>query len=367
MSADRLSVWYGTSLVGIIIRTETDRMEFTYAGDWLAREFPISQSLPLDRGWKCGVTDHNYFANLLPEGLARQAIARRLGIAEDSDFGLLARLGRDCAGALVIVPECDNPVPRDIDYAPLPIAELTRAAHATTDGERHYPGGIVRFSFAGHQDKWAVYLDAHNNFFCSCRRRTFLASSPGTATVSYPATIVSEKATLSVDSTRRTHAKPSESPLRASMRRTEGLASSQFSAASVPSATIVPPTPAPLFPGSSPPPFSAMPMATGRTSPFSSTIGPAAGTSLLSTISSPPMPTPMSIASSPWPSEFSAIPATFATPIGKPLQLVDIDSKAKYFVKVAAGLSPARPTHENAPSLSGGGESAAWFQELFRR
>jgi hypothetical protein len=49
------------------------------------------------------------------------------------------------------------------------------------------------------------------------------------------------------------------------------------------------------------------------------------------------------------------------------LQLVDIDSKAKYFVKVAAGLSPARPTHENAPSLSGGGESAAWFQELFRR
>jgi serine/threonine-protein kinase HipA len=45
-----------------------------------------------------------FFHGLLPEGNARRVIAYDLGLAADDDFGLLAALGKDCAGALVIQP-----------------------------------------------------------------------------------------------------------------------------------------------------------------------------------------------------------------------------------------------------------------------
>jgi serine/threonine-protein kinase HipA len=50
-----------------------------------------------------------FFDGLLPEGEARRIIAYDLGIAESDTFGLLAQLGRDCAGALAILPNDESP------------------------------------------------------------------------------------------------------------------------------------------------------------------------------------------------------------------------------------------------------------------
>ena len=41
----------------------------------------------------------NWFCNLLPEGMVREAIVQRLRIPND-DFALLAAIGGECAGAV---------------------------------------------------------------------------------------------------------------------------------------------------------------------------------------------------------------------------------------------------------------------------
>ena len=51
---------------------------------------------------------HRFFANLLPEGAARARIVRRHRIP-DVDFDLLRAFGGECAGALLILPEDQQP------------------------------------------------------------------------------------------------------------------------------------------------------------------------------------------------------------------------------------------------------------------
>jgi hypothetical protein len=52
-----------------------------------------------------------FLDGLLPEGDARQAIARDFGVTTDDTYGLIRAVGRDCAGALVIQPD-DEPAPQ---------------------------------------------------------------------------------------------------------------------------------------------------------------------------------------------------------------------------------------------------------------
>lgn len=62
--------------------------------------FPISASLPLSQASWPASRAHAFFANLLPEGMAREAVCQRLGISVDNDVALLTALGDDTAGAL---------------------------------------------------------------------------------------------------------------------------------------------------------------------------------------------------------------------------------------------------------------------------
>jgi serine/threonine-protein kinase HipA len=50
-----------------------------------------------------------FFEGLLPEGGIRDQIARDLKLSSDNSFGLLAELGRDCAGAVVLLREGATP------------------------------------------------------------------------------------------------------------------------------------------------------------------------------------------------------------------------------------------------------------------
>jgi len=114
----------------------------------------LSLSLPLtNQRYAHGVV-RAFLDGLLPEGEARQAIARDVGVDRDDTYGLIRAVGRDCAGALVIQPD-DEPAP------PLP---MTLTAEPLTDTEiadlvanlRSAPlgvGGRVRLSLAGVQEK----------------------------------------------------------------------------------------------------------------------------------------------------------------------------------------------------------------------
>jgi serine/threonine-protein kinase HipA len=155
----RLGVYLGPRAVGVLSVDESDRFAFAYDASWLADpgRFPISQSLPLGAEPQIAEPAHAFFANLLPEGHTRQLVARRLGLSEGNDFGLLRALGGECAGALVLA----EAPPRAVEHRYRPLDDVELASIAMTGGAfaELVAGGGVRLSLAGAQDKLPVKLD----------------------------------------------------------------------------------------------------------------------------------------------------------------------------------------------------------------
>jgi len=116
---------------------------FTYGSEYLASPsaLPISLSLPLTESRYRGIETQPYFEGLLPEGDARDAIARRLGISRRSSAKLLRALGRDCAGDISILDETKSPQPG--------------SNHSQTEYQDMYlpfEGGIQRISENPHEE-----------------------------------------------------------------------------------------------------------------------------------------------------------------------------------------------------------------------
>ena len=89
-------------------------MEFTYDAGWVAsaEARPISLSLPINldgqplKGEKVGF----FFDNLLPDSdVIRQRVRSRFRTRSSDAFDLLEAIGRDCVGALQLLPEGDVP------------------------------------------------------------------------------------------------------------------------------------------------------------------------------------------------------------------------------------------------------------------
>ena len=101
-----LIVYLHDRVVGRLEQDPSGRLGFTYDPDWLADPgaMPLSQSLPLGAEPFDQRATRPFFAGLLPEGAARERIARVLGTSPRSDFALLARLGAECAGAVSLLP-----------------------------------------------------------------------------------------------------------------------------------------------------------------------------------------------------------------------------------------------------------------------
>lgn len=157
--AEPLWVFHGERRVGRIDVGSTGRMAFTYDHEWVtsADAFAISVSLPLDEEQQ-GLTAHRFFVNLLPEGQAREQLARRLGLSVDNDVELLRAVGGECAGALSIVPLDEPPSRSTWDYRRLTEDELSQLAHRGAP----LPDGVLdgaRLSLAGAQDKLPVWLE----------------------------------------------------------------------------------------------------------------------------------------------------------------------------------------------------------------
>jgi serine/threonine-protein kinase HipA len=135
-------------------------MTFDYAPEWFAdpETFPISQSLPLDGLYRHGIVDHAFFSNLLPEADVRETLCRALGISLSNDFELLRRIGGECAGALSLYEEGMSSASGS-SYRLLDDTELATATGTRIATERLIPGARLRFSLAGGQDKWPVYVE----------------------------------------------------------------------------------------------------------------------------------------------------------------------------------------------------------------
>ena len=156
---DTLNVWNGQRLVGRLRRNTFGQMGFRYDPGWLSGGgFAISQTIPLVPGEftaEAGVA-HRFFANLLPEGAFRERIVRELKTSS-TDFNLLRAIGGECAGALSILPQGQQPS-AERSYIPITEKEL-----ATLVAQRGRPWSWPeekksRFSLAGAQDKLPVLL-----------------------------------------------------------------------------------------------------------------------------------------------------------------------------------------------------------------
>lgn len=111
----------------------------------------LSVSMPTRPRPYQGDVPRAFFDGLLPEGDARRMIAYDFGVDEHDVLGLLAAIGRDCAGALVIIPEAEMPVTEGL---PEPITDAQVADRIRN--LRFAPLGVdqrVRGSLAGMQEK----------------------------------------------------------------------------------------------------------------------------------------------------------------------------------------------------------------------
>jgi serine/threonine-protein kinase HipA len=161
----RLALWMNGEAVGSW-RMSPQGDELHYDEGWLrsAQARPLSLSLPFTPGNRPhrGAAVRAYFENLLPDSpTMRDRLARRFRTATTDAFDLLAEIGRDCVGALQILP--DGVAPGDvrrIDAEPLDeagVARLLRAGLASTPlGGDATDADDFRISIAGAQEKTAL-------------------------------------------------------------------------------------------------------------------------------------------------------------------------------------------------------------------
>lgn len=111
----------------------------------------LSVSMPTRTRRFTGAAPYTYFNGLLPEGDARNMIAYDLKVSAGDPLEMLSAIGRDCAGALVILPNGAQPAE---DVVPEPIGVSDIADRLRRLGT--FPLGVdgkVRVSLAGMQRK----------------------------------------------------------------------------------------------------------------------------------------------------------------------------------------------------------------------
>jgi serine/threonine-protein kinase HipA len=161
-----LDVWMNGRHVGVWRQIRGDRDQFVYDPAWL--EDPqfraLSLSLPVTASRE--ITSplvRNYFDNLLPDNpRIRERMRSRYGTRSTDAFDLLEAIGRDCVGAVQLMPEGRIPVGWDrIESKALKtqdVAAILRAVPTTSGplGADLEDDEGFRVSIAGAQEKTAL-------------------------------------------------------------------------------------------------------------------------------------------------------------------------------------------------------------------
>lgn len=148
---NRLGIWLGDTKVAELEQRRAPEIRCVYTEEalnaWPLNTPVVSCSLPLGSNAQNALP---FCKGLLPEGQALATMAAQAGLAANDSFGLLARYGRDVAGALVVGEE--EPEPRRYGVDPYDDESLAQAIGELDD----YPLGAhddSELSLAGLQDK----------------------------------------------------------------------------------------------------------------------------------------------------------------------------------------------------------------------
>jgi serine/threonine-protein kinase HipA len=148
--------------VAATLSHEEGRFELAYDPDWMASGgYAISPHLQIGEISR-DATVKTFFSNLLPEGELLEGLSLKHQASKFDIFGLLKKVGRDCAGALVIAESTaiiSNDQPQ---YTPISDAELNQEIIDSRNA--HVPlmfwAGKPRMSLAGVQNKIGVFVDS---------------------------------------------------------------------------------------------------------------------------------------------------------------------------------------------------------------
>ena len=164
--ADALNVWMNGQLVGQWSHTRSKTSVFQYAPEWMrspaARALSLSMPMTVGIGAYRGQVVENYFDNLLPDNDAiRQRIRARFATQSTQAFELLTAIGRDCVGAVQLLPVNAQPDGWDkVQSEPMSEAQVAGALRAASSdlplGQRHPNAMDFRISIAGAQEKTAL-------------------------------------------------------------------------------------------------------------------------------------------------------------------------------------------------------------------
>ncbi|MEX2241193.1 MAG: HipA domain-containing protein, partial [Burkholderiales bacterium] len=158
-----LAIWVNGKRAGEWRLPTRGGAELAYDPGWVDAEdgHPFSLSLPftLDNEPLKGRAVENYFDNLLPDSdPIRRRIQQRFRTDSQNAFDLLAAIGRDCVGAVQLLPADETPanVTR-IDARPLSEQEIEALLRTLPDED-------LRISIAGAQVKTALLF--HEGRWC---------------------------------------------------------------------------------------------------------------------------------------------------------------------------------------------------------
>jgi serine/threonine-protein kinase HipA len=169
-AGEELGVHLYGERVGGLERRGPRRYRFRYDEDVRSRHgdgtIVLSASLPVQEAEFSPSAARPFFDGLLPEGAVRSRLAQSLRVSEEDGFALLAALGAECAGAVVVLPAGAGPPAGGGRIKPLTATGLARMIE---DLPKH-PLGVdgspagARLSLGGVQEKLVLVRSADGEY-----------------------------------------------------------------------------------------------------------------------------------------------------------------------------------------------------------
>jgi serine/threonine-protein kinase HipA len=156
-----LNVLINNRMVGRLEKEPSGAVSFQYDGSWLDWEhaFAASLSLPLRKAAYRGAPVTAVFDNLLPDSPnIRRRVAERTGAEGTDPYSLLARIGRDCVGAMQFLPDGEAVDASGVIHAePISDDDIEQLlANLKSEPLGIDPEQEFRISIAGAQEKTAL-------------------------------------------------------------------------------------------------------------------------------------------------------------------------------------------------------------------
>jgi serine/threonine-protein kinase HipA len=134
--AERLVAWLYDTPVAVLVPRPDFRIQLSWRSEGIERwglgSPALSVGLPI--GTQTGPRDMrglDFFENMLPEGPVLARMAAMAGVRPVDTYGILQAFGRDCAGAIMVLPDGERPGGDDSSgYSPMTHGDLRRVIDA---------------------------------------------------------------------------------------------------------------------------------------------------------------------------------------------------------------------------------------------